>query len=191
MKIGFPVSRFFILVHVAGEAVGEFLDLFKESQRRFKRHPADTEIRGHHPLPADHLEKPQNVFALAEAIQEDRHRAQVHGVRAQPDQVRVDAGQFVHQNPHPLRFRRDLQPQQLLHCQAVGQVVGHGAEVVDAVGQRNHLLVELRFAGFFDAGVQVADFGLHADDRLAINFEHQSQHAMRRRVLRPHVQDMV
>ena len=65
----------------------------------------------------DHLEHPQNVFALAEAIEEDRHRADIHGVRAQPDQVRVDARQFIQQHPHPLRALGNLQPQQLFHRQ--------------------------------------------------------------------------
>ena len=84
---------------------------------------------------------------------------------------------------------RNLQPQQLLHRQAVGEVVGHGAEIVDAVGQRHDLLVELRLAGLLDAGVQVADVGHDAHDGFAIDLQHQAQHAVRRRMLRAHVQD--
>ena len=124
----------FIFIHVPKEAVGELFDFFEESQRRLQRQPANAEIRRHHPLSADHLKESQNIFAFAEAIEKHRHRAQVHGVRSQPDQVRIDPRQLIHQNPHPLRFRRNLQPQQLLHRQAVGEIVGQGAEVVDAVG---------------------------------------------------------
>ena len=65
------------------------------------------------------------------------------------------------------------------------------AEIVDAVGQGNDLLVELGFAGLFDAGVQVADFGIEADDDFAVDFEHQAQHAVGGRVLRSHVEDHV
>jgi hypothetical protein len=44
---------------------------------------------------------------------------------------------------------------------------------------------------FLDAGVQVADLGIDADDDLAVDLQHQAQHAVRRRVLRPHVEDHV
>ncbi len=93
--------------------------------------------------------------------------------------VGIDVGEFIHQNPHPLGFWRDLQPQRFLHCQAVGEVVGQRTEVVDAVGERYHLLIELRFAGFFDTGVEIANFGAQADVGFAINFEHQPEHAVR------------
>ncbi len=56
--------------------------------RRLERQPADAEIAGHHALAGEHLEDPQDLFALAEAVEEHRHRADVDGVRAQPDQVR-------------------------------------------------------------------------------------------------------
>ncbi len=85
----------------------------------------------------------------------------------------------------------NLQLQQLFDGQAVAEVVGHRAEVVDAVGQRNDLLVELGFAGLFDAGVQVADFRIEADNDLAVDFEHEAQHAVGRWMLRPHVEDHV
>ena len=84
--------------------------------------------------------------------------------------------------------RSGISTQQLLDRQAVGQVVGHRAEIVDAVGQRDHLLVELRLAGLLDAGVQVADVGHQLDDGLAVDLQHQAQHAVSRRVLRAHVE---
>ena len=79
---------------------------------------------------------------------------------SEPHQVRIDAGQFVHQNPHPLRFGRDLQAKQFLDRQTVSEIVGHRAEVVDAVGERHYLLVKLCFASLLDAGVQIANLRL-------------------------------
>ena len=96
---------------------------------------------------------------------------------------------LVQQHANPLRARRNLHPQQLLHRQAVGQVVGHGAEIVDAVGHGHDLLIELRFAGLLDAGVQIADVGHDAHDGFAVDFQQQPQHAVRRGMLRAHVQD--
>ena len=68
--------------------------------------------------------------------------------------------------------------QQFLHAQDIAKVVGHGAEIVDAIGERDHLLVELRFAGLLDAGVQIADVGDHAHYALAVNLEQQPKHPM-------------
>ncbi len=130
-----------------------------------------------------------SVFALAEAVEEDGERADVHGVRAEPDQVRLDAGELVEQHADVLRALGDLKLQQLLDCEAVGEVVGHRAEIVDAVGERDDLLVELGLAGLLDAGVQVADVGRERDDGLAIDLEHQAEHAVGRGMLRAHVED--
>ena len=110
---------------------------------------------------------------------------------AEPDEVRIQAREFSQQDPDPLRTLGNLELQQFFDGQAVAKVVCHGAEVVDAVGEGNHLLVELGFAGLFDSGVQVADFGIEADHDLAVNFQDQPQHAVGRWMLRPHVEDHV
>ena len=69
-------------------------------------------------------------------------------------------------------------PSSFLHRQRVAEVVGQRAEVVDAVGERHHLLVELGFAGLLDAGVQVADVRHDAHNGFAVDFE---DHAAARR----------
>ena len=53
-----------------------------------------------------------------------------------------------------------------------------GAEVVDAVGEGDDLLVELGLAGLLDAGVQVADVGREGDDGFAVDLEHEAQDAV-------------
>ncbi len=49
-------------------------------------------------------------------------------------------------------------------------------------------MIKLGLAGFFDAGVQVADLRIEPDDDLAVDLDHQAQNAMHRWMLRPHVQ---
>ncbi len=187
---------------IAGEEVGILVDLFREcldeglnaleeSEGRLHREPADAEVAGHHPLAGHHLEDAENFFALAEGVEEHGEGANVHGMRAQPDEVRIEAGDLGEQDANPLGALGDFELKELLDGQAVTEVVGHGAEIIDAVGEGNDLLVELRFAGFFDAGVKVADFGIEADDDFAVDFEHQAQHAVGGRVLRSHVEDHV
>ncbi len=160
-----------------------------KTDRRLQADSADADVAGHHALAAHGLEDALQLLTLAEAVKEDGQRADVHGVRAQPDQVRVQPHQLVEEHAQPLRLLRNLQPQQLLDGQRVGRVVGHRGEVVDAIRQRDYLLVELRLAGLLDAGVQVADVGRERDYRFAVDLQHQSQHAVCRRVLRPHVDD--
>ena len=62
---------------------------------------ADAEVAGHHPLAGDGFEDAKDLFALAEGVEKDGERADVHGVRAEPDQVRVEARQFGEKNANP------------------------------------------------------------------------------------------
>ena len=64
-------------------------------------------------------------------------------------------------------------------------------EVVLAVGPRDDLVVLAVLADLLEAAVQIADVRDAAHDRLAVELEHQAQHAVRRRVLRPDVDEHV
>ncbi len=139
--------------------------------------------------PLSGLEDAQQLFALAEAVEEDGERADVHGVGAEPDQVRVDAHQLHHQHADPLRAGRDLKLQQLLDRERIAEVVRHRRKVVDAIGQRDDLLVELGLAGLLDARMQIPDVRREGDDRFAVDLQHEAEHAVGRRVLRAHVED--
>src|SRR5581483_124760 len=158
-----------------------------EVQRRRQSKPANAEVRSHHALPANGFEQAENVLALAEAIKKDGHGADIESVSAQPDQVRVDARKLVEQHPHPLRFGRNFQPEQFLHCQAVAKVVGQWTEIVDPVSQGNDLLVELGFAGLLNAGMQITNIRHDANNGLAVDFKDHTQDAVSGRVLRTHV----
>ena len=146
-----------VLVHAPGKLIDERPHALLPPPRRLERQPADAEVARHHALPGVHLEDAQNLLALAEAVEEHAHRADIDGVRPQPNQVAVEARQLGEHHPRPLRHGRDLEPQQLLHRQAVAQVVRERRQVVDAVGQRHRLLPRLDLELLFDARVQVAD----------------------------------
>ncbi len=66
-------------------------------------------------------------------------------------------------------------PSNFSTARTVAEVVGHGAEIVDAVGHRHDLLIELRLAGLLDAGVQIPDVGHDAHDGLAVDLQQQAQ----------------
>ena len=90
-----------------------------------------------------------------------------------------------------MRFLGDLKLKKLFDGQAVTEIVGHRAQVVHAVGHGNDLLIKLRLAGLLDAGVQITNLGIEPDNDLAVDLQHQPEHAMGGRMLRAHVQHHV
>ncbi len=172
-----------------GIAFDDALDAIEPARRRFQRQAADAEVTGHHPLAGDVLVNLHDLFALAEAVEEDGHRAEIDGVGAEPDEVRSDARQLGEQHANVLRALGDFDSEKLFGREAEGEIIRERREIVDAVGERDALRIRFRFAGFLDARVQVADHGLGGEDGLAVELEDHAQHAMGRRVLRPHVED--
>ena len=83
----------------------------------------------------------------------------------------------------------NFEAEQLFDRQAINQVVAKRIQVIHAVGERDGLRIGLVFAGFLDAGVQVAEVRNRFDDGFAVQFQRHAQHAVRGRVLRPHVED--
>ncbi len=189
--MGLPVSRLEYSSIFSGKVLMKACTRSKKVEGRLHGEAADADVAGHHALAGDGLKEAENVFALAEGVKEDGERANVHGVRAQPDQVGVEAAELGKQNAQPLGLGGNLQAEQLFHGQAVTKIVGQRVKIVDAVGERNHLLVELGLAGLLDAGVQVADLGIDADNDFAVDLQHQAQNAVGGRVLRAHVNDHV
>src|SRR6185369_1265628 len=179
----------FVLVNLFREAIDELLRTREPIQRRFHRKSADAEVRSKHALPTDCLENLQQLFALAEAIEEYCHRADIHGVRSQPHQVRIDAGQLCQQDAHPYSALRNVQPEQLFHRQAEPELVRKRRQVVHAISERNALLVELGLVCLLDPGMQEADVRHDLHDRLAVNLQQQPKHSVRGRMLRSHVED--
>ncbi len=164
VQIGFASSSSSYSSTLLGKRPDEFADHFLPAARRLQRQPADADVAGHHALAGEHFEDAQDVFALAEAVEEHAHRADIERVRSQPHQVAVEPRKLGHHHARPLRARRNLDLQQLLDRQRVDQVVRKIRQIIDAIGQRHHLLPVLLLALLLDAGVQEADVGRGADE---------------------------
>ena len=144
-----------------------------------------------HPQAGDLLEEPQHLFALTPAVDHHRDGAEVHAVRRHEQQVRRHAVELGEQHPHPDGPFGDVavDPEQLLGRHRERELVGERAEVVHAGDVGAALHERELLAGLLHPGVQVADDRLAAQDGLALEFEHEAEHAVRRRVLRTHVDD--
>jgi hypothetical protein len=102
-----------------------------------------------------------------------------------------DAAHLAGDHPQHLAPLGDLDPHQLLDGQGETHVVGHGGEVVGAVGERDDLVVLAVLAELLEPGVQVADVGDAALDRLALELDHQPEHPVGGGVLRADVHQHV
>ena len=80
-------------------------------------------------------------------------------MRAQPDEMAVDALQLGEQDADHHRAVGHLEAEQLLDRQAKHEAVGLRAQVVHALDERDDLLPLLLLGGLLDAGVQVPDRG--------------------------------
>ena len=129
----------------------------------------------------------EQVLALAEAVDEDVHRAAVEAVRAEPHQVVHKARDLGEHHPDVLGADRHVDAEQLLDGQAVGVLVAHHRDVVQPVHVGQRLDVGARLGELFGGAMQEADVRIGALDHLAVELEHEAQHAVRRRMLRPEV----
>ena len=84
--------------------------------------------------------------------------------------------------------RRRFRVEQLLDRLAVAQPVGDRGDVIHAVDVGIEHRVGAVLANLFNAAMQVADDALGAQNFFAVQFEDDAQHAVRRRMLRPHVE---
>ena len=82
-----------------------------------------------------------------------------------------DAKELRQHHADDLRARRHLDAGQLLDGQAVGEIVHHAAEIVDAIGVRNVGVPRLALAHLFGAAVVEADVGYCVDDLFAIELQ--------------------
>jgi hypothetical protein len=144
-----------------------------------------------HARPRYRLVHVKQRLTLAEAINQDVHRAAVKAVAAQPEQVIEQARDLGVHDPDVLRALGHLNVHQLLYSQAIGMLVGHHRHVVQAVHIGQRLNERAALGQLFRGAVQQSDMRVSALNDFAIELEHQTQHAMGRGMLGPEVQGVV
>ena len=168
-------------------ALDELAALGVEAARNVLGEAAGLEVARVHARAGDELGQVEDLLALAEAVPEHRDRPELEPRRAEPDEVRVDAVQLAQQHAHPGRLARYLDPEQLLDREHEDELVVLEDEVVDPPGVRDRLPPRLLLHVLLEARVQVADHGVQPDDGLAVQVDHEAEHAVRRRMVRAEV----
>jgi hypothetical protein len=150
---------------------------------------AEGEIAVRQPGAAGVLEQVEDVFAFAEGVQERAETAEVEPVGAHADEVRGDAVHLRDEDAKHLRLLGDLQPGKLFDREAEPEVHVHRGEVVHPVRVRDELDRGDVLADLLGAAVEVAEVRGDLAHDLAVGPQHQPQHPVRARVLRPHVDE--
>jgi hypothetical protein len=101
--------------------------------------------------------------------------------------MRVQAVELREERAHPRGLARHVDAEQLLDRKHEDELVVLERDVVDAWGVRDRLPPRLLLHVLLEARVEVADHGLQADDRLAVELDHEPEHAVRRRMVRAEV----
>jgi len=90
-----------------------------------------------------------------------------------------DPGELGHDHPKILSPLGDLNTHQLLHRQHIAQVVGHGADVVQPVGERDVHNVGVALADLLVTSVEVPHLGLESHHVFALDRDDHAEHTMR------------
>ena len=166
----------------------ERLDLVRPAVGHVLCQTADARVTRRKAGPANVLENIVDQFAIVEPIQERRERPKIQCSRSHTEQVILNTGQFRDDRPKDFAPRRNFDAEQLLASVVPNNVVGHRADVVHAVRHHDILVVVQVLAELLEAAVQIPNVRRAADDRLAVQLQHQAQRRMRRRMLRAKVQ---
>ena len=152
---------------------------------------AGADERVVHPQAGDHLEDRQDPLALTEADRHDGGRTHLHATGREGDEVGGDPVELHHQDADDAGALGDLvgDAEQLLDGEAEDGLVEERREVVHPGAERHALGPGAELHVLLDAGVQVADARAGLGHRLAVELEDEAEHAVRRRVLRTHVDD--
>ena len=133
------------------------------------------------------LVEDHQLLALLEAPERRRQRADVHRLRGDVQKMREEPPDLAIEHADELPAARHLDAEQPLRRKAEGMLLVHRRDIVEPVEIGHRLQVGLVFDQLLGAAMQQPDMRIDALDDLAVEFQHQPQHAMRRRMLRPEV----
>src|SRR2546423_168065 len=101
--------------------------------------------------------------------------------------MRQQAADLAVQNPDQLRTARHGDAEQLFRRQTKRVLLIHRRDVIEPVEIRDRLQIGFVLDQLFGAAMKQADVRIDALDHFAVEFQHQTQHAVRSRMLRAEI----
>ena len=153
----------------------------------FAAEASEAHVVAHHAGSGEGFEEVEEFFALPEGIHEGgAPGAHVTEEEAEEGGVVLEAGEFGEDDAEVLGAFGDFESGEFFDGEGVGPVVGHGAEVVEAVGVGHDGEVAEGLADFFVVAVEVSEDGLELDDGFAVQGDVHAEDAVGGGVLGPH-----
>src|ERR1700733_8286642 len=101
--------------------------------------------------------------------------------------MRQQAADLAIKHSDELTAPRNRNTEKPLDRQCIRVLLIHRRDIVEPIEKRHVLQVGARLHELFSAAMEKADMRVDALDHLAVELEHEAQHAMRRRMLGPEV----
>ena len=112
-------------------------------------------------------------------------------MRAQPQQVVHQTGDFIKQHADVLRAQRHGQSKHFFNRHHIRMLVAHHRHIVQAIHIRQRLNIGFVLSQFFSGAMQQANMRVSALNHFTVQLQHQAQHPVRRWMLRTKVQCIV
>ena len=170
-----------------GNCVDEGVDVVGEAHRHVLVDAARPEIAGMEPRAGDALVELHQLLALLETPEERRDRADIEREGGEVQEMIEDARDLGEQNADIFGARRRLDPEQFLDGEREGVLLAHRRDVIEPVEIGDGLEIGLVFDELLGAAVQEADMRIGALDHFAVHLQHEAEHAVGRRMLRPEI----
>ena len=148
---------------------------------------ADAEVVGVHAGAGGALIEHHQLLALLEAPQRRGQRADVHRLRGDVEQMREQPPDLRIQHADQLAAARHLDAEQPLGRKAERMLLVHRRDIVEPVEIGHRLQIGLGLDQLLGAAMQQADMRIDPFHHLAVQLQHETQHAMRRRMLRTEI----
>ena len=157
MKILFLSSSLEISPMVTSHSSRNCADGGLEARRHVAELAADAGVGGGETGAGELLAEVVDLFPLGEGVEENGHRADVHGADADAEHVGGNAGEFAAEHAQGLAARRQRPAHQFFDGAGVGDVVGERSEVVQPVRVGHELVVVHVFRDLLVAAVEETD----------------------------------
>ncbi len=169
------------------ERVAEGVDVGDQLGRQILMHAARADIGGMHAAAARALVEHHQLLALLEAPERRRERADIHGLRGDVEEMREQPADLGIEHADELGALRHGDADQLLDRERIGMLLVHRRHVVEPVEIGQRLEIGLVLDQLLGAAMQQPDMRIDALDHLAVELEHEAEHAVRGGMLRPEI----
>ena len=178
-------------MNVLTHNLNELLHTFLEVRMDVIHHTANRVIVQNQTSATSLLKNIENLFAVAEGIQECCGSTQVLAKTAKEKNVRVNTLQLVHNRTDYLYAVAHLYTHGMFNTHTQRVTVLHSTQVVQTVSQRQSLRISHTFANLLHTTVNVTQHRVDFANRLTLQVHAEVKHTVSRRVLRTNIHHII